>query len=352
MVYEFFPRYSDPPLEGQGRITTVATAVSPDGIDWRFTGVPYVDHFIEQSAFYKHNGRYIISYQAGDAWGSHFSEGGNPAGRIGLARYSYDFDHWMEGCVESLALPEPVDPKLRGSKGHYDQNHIGVAPANFGNVCVGVYGLWRNRPEFGEISCDLGLAVSNDGLSFREPFKGLIFISAKDSPSTPHPQRAYPTNLCQANGILNVGGETRIYHSRWRNTGVDNEDYYGEISLATLPRDRWAGLGLFPNRETGAVWTCAVELSDPSNQITLNADDADLLRVELGDEHGRLIEGFSGDVAGICSDRSGLDIPVRFPSGDASRLSGRPTRIRVSLKRSADRAPRLYAVNLRGTILA
>ena len=52
---------------------------------------------------------------------------------------------------------------------------MGVAPASFGNVCVGLYGLWHCAPEFHDISCDFGLAISNDGLHFREPVKGRVF---------------------------------------------------------------------------------------------------------------------------------------------------------------------------------
>jgi hypothetical protein len=44
-------------------------------------------------------------------------------------------------------------------------------------------------------------------------------LASADSPVTPLPDRTCPTILCQANGILNVSKETRIYHGRWRNAG-------------------------------------------------------------------------------------------------------------------------------------
>lgn len=349
MVYQFFPRFSDPPMPGTGKISTVATAISPDGLRWKHAGVPFVDRFIEPSSFYKHGGKYIIGYQAGDAWGSHFSEGGGPSGRVGLARYSLDFDHWIDGHVEALVLPEPRDPSNRGTKQRYDQNHLGVAAASYGKVCVGLYGLWHNQPEFHDISCDFGLAVSNDGLVFREPVKGHVFLASADSPATPHPTRSFDTNLCQANGILNVGNETRIYHGRWRNTGFHRvEDYHGEIALATLPRDRWGALALFPNRDRGWVWS--EPFTVPRNPaITLNADGARGLSIELVDETFQPLPEFSGDHAAAVGDDSGLSLPVQWKASRFGGLSGNLIRLRILFQKTNGLDPRLFAVGITGS---
>ena len=352
MVYEIFPRHSDPPIEGAGRMSTVVTAVSPDGLRWRVTGIPYVDHFIEQSGFYKHGGRYIIGYQAGDAWGSHFSEGGRATGRCGLVRYSHDFDHWVEGCVESLVLPEPDAADARGSKGAYDQNHLGTAAVSCGNVCVGLYGLWHNRPDFADISCDLGLAVSNDGLVFREPAKGHAFLRAEDSPAAPHPDRAFHTNLCQASGILNVGDETRLYHGRWRNTGFEHLDkYYGETALAVLPRDRWGALGLFPNREEGSVWSAPFAAPAGPPAVTMNIEGGGGMTVEVFDERFKPIPACSGADAGVPVLAAGLDVPVQWSGGPVALPRGKPVRLRIGLRRSGGCDPRLYAVRVDGKLI-
>ena len=347
MVYEFYPRHSDPPLEGAGRMSTVVTAVSADGLHWTVTGIPWVDRFIEQSGLYRHQGKYIVGYQAGGAWDSHFSEGGHPAGRSGLVRYSYDFDHWTDGCIESLLMAEPADPVERGARGSYIQNHMGVAAASFGNVCVGLYGLWHNRPDFVDNSCDLGLAVSNDGMVFREPVKGHAFIRSEESPAPPHPDRHFNTNLCQGNGILNVGDETRIYHGRWRNTGFDYGDrYYGEIALATLPRDRWGGLGLFPNRGEGWVWTEPLDLGKDGSSLFINAEGADGMQVEIADEAFRPLPEYSGENAGTPAS-DGLDIPVEWLHGTTG-LGGATVRLKVTLRSETARPPRLYGLRVRG----
>ena len=345
MVYEILPRHADPPLPSAGRMSTIAAAVSPDGLCWTDAGVPYVDQFMEQSSFFKHDGKYIVTYQAADAWGSHFSEGGAASARQGLARYSVDFSHWVDGYVNSLVLAEPSDPAARGAKGDYTHNHLGVGAASFGNVCVGLYGLWHNKPAFHDIWCDLGLAVSSDGLRFREPAPGHVFLAAEDSPAAPSPSRGYHTNLCQANGTVNVGEETRIYHGRWRNTGSEHlEDYYGSVALATLPRDRWGALGLFPNRDEGSTWSTPVRVS--ASGVTLNADGARGIAVELADEQFRLLPGFCGDKAGRPVGSSGLALALQWPDAALESLHGRWVRIKLTLRRGNGPEPRLFAVNL------
>lgn len=343
MIYQFFPRYSEPPLAGQGKTSTIATAVSPDGLRWTLAGVPYVDQFIEHCALYKHQGKYIVNYQAGDGWGAHFSEGGHTSGRVGLARYSYDFDHWSEGFVESLVMPEPTDPNLRGSKQTYIHNHLGTAATSFGNVCVGLYGIWHNKPDFHDISCDLGLALSHDGLTFYEPVKGHVFIHSTESPIARASEIHFNNNLTQGNGIFNVGDETRIYHGRWRNTGFRNlEHYYGEVALATIPRDRWGAMAVFPNREVGSVFTRELTLADPAG-VTLNAEDAGAMTVDV------VTPTFEPLVTGVrVQGGSGLDLPLAWPDGARQRLAGRPVCVGVRLSKQGGANPRLYAVNVAG----
>jgi len=342
MIYEIFPRHSDPPLEGLGKTTTVAMAISPDGMRWTYTGIPYVDYFIEQAGFYKHDGKYIINYQAGDGWGSHFSEGGNTAGRCGLARYSYDFNTWVEGYADSLSLPEPRDPAKRGSKMEYIHNHLGTAAVSYGNVCVGLYGLWYNKPAFHDISCDFGLAVSNDGLTFREPVKGHVFLDNLDSPVTQDPEIHLKTNLTQSNGMMNVGDETWIYHGRWRNTGFQNTHlYYGEIALATIGRDRWGAMGLYPNRDNGVLWSEPVTLADIDQPVTVNAEGAAGLTIEIvGEKFEPIAKGIA--IRGS----AGFDMQIEWPATVRAAIRNRLIRIGVRFQRVEGLDSRAYALNV------
>jgi hypothetical protein len=209
-----------------GNDWTIRTATSPDGIRWTANPDFAMTWFVEQASFIRHGGLWIIHGQPHD-----YGEGGGKRGRQGYAWVSADFSRWLRAAAEAFTLPEPTNHNERGSNKPYEQVHLGVGAASFGTVAVGLYGAWHHRG-WGEggTTCDLGLVVSNDGIHFREPVKGHVYISQQDSPVTPVEGKNYPTILCQANGILNVGEETRIYHGRWRNAPY-GPDYYGEIAV-------------------------------------------------------------------------------------------------------------------------
>ena len=334
---------------------TVRTATSHDGLNWTAGSELPIDEFVEQASFYKHDGLYIINaqtcspYQAG--------EGGAAIGRQGFAWVSPDFDNWLQESAASFLLPEPADPADRGPRMPYDQVHLGVGAAGLGNVVVGLYCIWHN-PDYTmenlDFSGDLGLVVSNDGLYFREPVKGHVFLSAEESPATPIEGRPYPTILYQGNGIVNAGDETRIYHGRGRwgdiyygrpfGEGKYTEDMYSEVALATLPRDRWGAVGLFPDRAEGSVWSAPVRLPEGQPEIVLNADDADTMRVEISDARFGLIPGYSGADSGVVTVEGGLDCPVEWSGEKLAALAGKQVRLRVHLKRREREEPRLYAV--------
>ena len=297
--------------------------------------------FIEHASLYKHDDLYFISGQMFER-----SEGGHNQGRQSYVIVSPDFDHWVQESGEGFMLPEPADPVLRGYGKPYDQCHIGIGAAPFGNVLVGLYCIWHNREVFEEISGDLGLLVSNDGLHFREPVKGHVFLASTDTPVTPGPGNHWPTVLCQTNAMFNVGDETRIYHGRWRNTPY-GEEYWAEVALATLPRDRWGALGLWPDQAEGAVWTCPVRLPEGGCRVVLNADAAQEMHVEVAGERFNLLAGYSGEDAGSVAAEGGLDCPVTWPADSLERLSGQTVRFKVNLRRAGTREPRLYAVYLR-----
>lgn len=362
MVYQFFPEQTDPVIPEYGERPTIACAVSPDGLRWQVTGMPYVGLFVEHCSFLRHRGAYIVHSQIypGSTFTEGFTEGGGAGGRSGVAHLTYDFDRWPDLWQWALALPEPLDRSARAAfqdQPNFPSVHLGVGAASFGNVCVGVYGLWHDRKNFGEINCDLGLVVSNDGVRFREPGSsvGRPFIRWQDSPARAVADRPMPTILCQGNGILNVGDQTRIYHGRWRNAGIKAEDlmrhYRAEVALATLPRDRWGGLVLDPKAREGAVCSAPIPLPGEPFEILLNAEGCAGAKVELLDERLQPIAGFSGADAGSLAAGSGFDCPVVWPRGGLDRVGGRTARVLVTMRRPDDSAaaavnPTLYAISL------
>ena len=81
--------------------------------------------------------------------------------------------------------------------------------------------------------------------------------------------------------------------------------------------------------------------------MVLNADHARLMKVELSDAAFNLLPDYSGPASGVPQGEGGLDVPVRWSSGDPSALAGQTVRLRIHMERGADADPRLYAVYLR-----
>lgn len=336
-----------------GHTWVFRTGTSPDGTAWTFAPDYATDQFVEISSFYRHRGLYVVNGQSLAE-----GEGGTARGRQGYAWISTDFVRWLPEVAEAFLLAEPAEPSARGFQKPYDQVHLGVGGASFGEAVVGLYGRWHNFAGdtsraipaswfgFGQISCDLGLVISRDGLHFREPVKGQVYLSRTNSPVTPVAGKPYPTILCQSgNGILNVGDETRIYHGRWRNSEY-GLDYWGEVALATLPRDRWGALGLAPGGTNGWVWSQAVVLPAGAWQMRLNAEAADAIGVEVADAQFQFLPEFSGAQAGRSQDRARLESLVAWPTGRPQQLAGRTVRFRFHLAGSAQNRPRLFAVYL------
>ncbi len=326
-------------------VPTLKKAVSADGITWTDAGDIPQHEFREQSSFFKHNGMYIVCGHTVS-----LGDGGQPRGRQGFAWISPDFQDWPIEQAESFQLPEPPykDSKQWKWAQHFDQVHLGVGAASFGNVAVGLYGLWHERGWGANgTTCDFGLVVSNDGMHFREPIPGHVYMKSDEVPLPVVPGRKFPTMLCQANGLLNVGDETRIYYGRWRNSewplNGDGSNYYAEIGLATLPRDRWGALGLYPKTTSGAVWTAPIALPETECSIRLNAEAASSMRVEVADANFELHPDFSEENSGTVKQQAGLDCEVSWPATKLKQLRGKTVRLRVHLKKDAEE-PRLYAI--------
>ena len=185
--------------------------------------------------------------------------------------------------------------------------------------------------------------VSNDGQHFREPVKGHVFMSRRDSAPHVAPDVRYETVLTQSgNGILNVGDETWIYHGRWANT-EHYADYHGEVALATLPRDRWGALGLVPRGKEGEVWTAPMTLGQAGCNVSLNADGVKGMSVEIADENFHLLPDYSGINAATVAANDGLDCAVRWSKASLDALVSKPVRLLIHLKKGQDAEPRLFA---------
>lgn len=295
----------------------------------------------------------------GQKTGPHYSENATPNSRQGRAHISYDFETWSQAQAEALLLPEPLDLSQRGGFGPYDQVHVGIGTANYNNVTVGLYGLWHNQPDFRDITCDLTLAVSNDGLHFRQVVQGMPYIDHRDSPLSVHKTSIPQSILTQGNGIVSVGDKTLIYHGRWTSGGLLGKptetgtyelhtdkmhEYYSEIALAEIPRDRWGGLGVFPNSSEGHAWTAPVRLPHSKNgfHISLNGTALENITVDIATHDMQIIEDYRN---GKASAGDGFDSLVSWEN-DIQKLAGEKVRLRIHFKRENNLDARLYAINI------
>jgi len=342
MVYENLP--------GHKRCMSVRTATSADGVHWTAGLDAPINEGLEPCSFYQHNGLYYINAQFAPFG---VSEGGHKGGRQGFVWVSPDFTNWIQEAGESFLLPEPVNPNDRGLDRAGEQVHLGVAPIGMGNVLVGLYTQWHARPYAGDwfgratTSGDWGLVVSNDGQHFRETVKGHVFLHRNDSSTVVSPDVRHEKVLCQGNGIINVGNETRIYHGRWVNS-EKLENYYADIGLAVLPRDRWGALGLYPRATEGTVWTAPMTLDKAGCKVTLNADGVQGMNVEIADERFSLLPEYSGDNSGMVTAKDGLDCAVKWPKAGLDGLVGKTVRLRIHLKKGEHAEPRFYAAYVTG----
>lgn len=337
--YKMIYNASDPQLAW-----TLRTATSADGLRWQAGPERPIGSFLEFCSLYRHAGSYFVNSQI---FGR--GEGGRAQGRQAYVWMSPDFDRWLQEPALSFALPEP--PEAPGFDGRYDQVHLGVAGASLGNVVVGLYARWHQRGwGVGGTTCDLCLVLSRDGIHFYEPVRDHVFISHQDSPVTPVPGKDYPTILIQANGILNHGDETLIYHGRWRNVDYPSDhalDYWGEVALASLPRDRWGALGLEPEKDEGSAWSEPIRLPTGDFGIWLNAESAHQITIEFADEQFRLLPDFSGEKAGRTQKERGLDCRVDWPAQSLASVQGQAVRLKLNFRKSGAANPRLFAVYLR-----
>lgn len=324
------------------------SATSADGIQWDVPDNHPTEEFLEMGSFYRFGDRWVVHGQ-----GIGTDAAGVPEGRQGYASTSTDFATWDQNYLQTFRLPEPDDVAKRGLIGDYPQVHLGVGATSFGSVAVGLYGIWHNPPVAerrkegwygaGLINCDLGLVVSNDGVTFREPVKDEVYISGKESAVTPVPGVDDPTILCQANGILNVGDKTLIYHGRWRNATITGQDYYAEVALATLPRDRWGSLHLSEGASRGKVWSAAITIPEGGCDVLLNADGAASLSVELAGNDGKLLPAYSGENRGVVQGAEAAVRTVQWTDNALGGLGGKTVRLKLELYGDNTR---LYAVYL------
>jgi hypothetical protein len=324
------------------RLGTLACFVSPDGLTWNLlTDAVPVDaelpeansvipplHFEPVGGLYKWDGLYHLSGQNAIAAARPYH------GRVSRTFISPDFARWSQ--TNAIQFVRAAQHQLLGpGKSRIgEQTHEGISVWNRGNVLVGVSGMWHGTKEWNDLTIDLGLVVSNDGIRFREPAHEHIFLKRGNDGDWDQ------GGLLQGQGFENVGEQTFIYYGAWDPRVWESSPPRGGVGIATLPRDRFAelivdsstaGSGDYQMMKTvSSFMTRSLAIDDAApRRFYINADglnDSATLKVELLDHKMEPLSDYSGVNAAIVAN-SGFQTPITWKR--LTLVNDLPDRIRV-----------------------
>ena len=116
-------------------------------------------------------------------------------------------------------------------------------------MIIGLYGKWDGHPSNDRrmLTMDLGLAVSNDALHYKEPLPDFPMVSAAEDSWGEKRRDSLNLNfpaLIQGQGFENIGDETLFWYAPWPEEASDG------VRVTSWPRDR---LSYFSPFDSG-VW--------------------------------------------------------------------------------------------------
>ena len=173
------------------------------------------------------------------------------------------------------------------------------------------------------------LAISHDGYKWDRPFRNTFFLPPLDDTSK------FDASVIWSNATpIILKDEFRFYYGAYSNPWGEFSPYENTVSgigFATIPKDRFAGIE--PMAEIGQVTFKALDLSNCQN-ISINADAAKgSIRVEILNEDGYRVRGFSKDDA-IEIKGDSLRHSVLWTNKNISGLAAGKYRIRVHLEKA------------------
>jgi hypothetical protein len=187
----------------------------------------------------------------------------------------------------------------------------------------------------------LGLLISNDGIHFREPVPGFVFV--------PHGQDGQwdQRGLLSGQAFEQMGDETYIWYGNWDLSETSNAKTYGAVGLLTMRRDGFGSVSPMNRSAPAQLITCAIPTRD-IGRLAVNAEGLSAevsLRVELLDELERPLPAYAGENAAVVHE-GGVRKPVYWPRGGGVPLLDRPLRIRIRFEGARRDQARLYAIYL------
>jgi len=326
------------------RLGSLAPFASADGLRWRLLTraapknaelleedlvLPAV-HFEPCGGLYQWDGMYYIC-------GQNAMNAVRPYhGRVARTYRSPDFVHWSHTSSISFVRTPQHTLLGAGRSREGEQTHEGISVWNRGNVLLGVYGRWHGAKEWKDVTIDLGVGLSTDGVSVREPAHEWTFLNRGEDGAWDQ------GGLLQGQGFENIGDETFIYYGAWDPRHWQDAPERGGVGIATLPRDRFGDLVVeeagqgpgdyqMPVVQSEFVTAAVPTKGGAAQRFYVNADglgEQAALKIELLDHRERPLPGFSGRHAAVVR-QSGFRTPIAWNGEEAA--AGLPERIRLKV---------------------
>ena len=230
------------------------------------------------------------------------------------------------------------------------QPHVGLVCARKGPTMLGLHGYLygcMGAETFAQVA-DIGLAVSATGLGFREVWPMRPFIRRGLRGAWDFGMAA------QCPDIIDDGDNTRFYYC-----GGDVGNFATTYlpGMAWIPRDRYGyrmiqGYRNMQKRSSTGSFALKPCVLRPKPRIALNLSHVtrqNVVRVELADEKGRALRGYSFRSC-VPVSREGLKRRVRWKNNrTASELGGRTVAVRIQMSSPQcgvvyHDSPRVYAI--------
>ena len=323
----------------------LAVTYSADGLTWQESPNNPVAGWFEMAGGTKFDNCYYIAGQGGmhaDGF------------RQFAVSASYDFENWAEATCRGLRRSNISPKPIVEGKNTGEQIHLGAALWNRGNVILGFYGKWNGHPSNDRrmVTMDIGLAVSNDALHYKEPVPDFPIVSAAEDSWREKRKESLLLNfpaLIQGQGFENVGDETLFWYAPWPEEASDG------VRVASWSRDR---LGFFSAFGRG-YWSYSkdvpshfvsapIDLEREAARLTVNIDGLNEhsgISVEIQDKEFQPIAGFERGAC-IGPDASGLSQAIAWKNNDVVKDVDGPIRLRVDFTGVRPEDVRLYAVYL------
>jgi len=343
------------------RLGTLAPFVSADGLNWRMERevetvkaelqikdvvLPPI-HFEPSGGLYKWQGMFYAS-------GQNSMNAAQPYhGRVARVYRSADFKTWSQTSSVSLVRDAQHTLLGAGRSREGEQTHEGISVWNRGNMLLGIFGIWHGAKEWKDVTIDLGLALSNDGIRFRQPVHEWTFLKRGDDGEWDQ------GGLIQGQGFENIGEQTLVYYGAWDPRHWEEEPDRGGVGIAMLPRDRFGdliveeagkGTGDYQLPEiTSEFVTAAIPMRGREGLFYVNADglgDEAGLKVELLDSLEKGLPGYSCADAAIVK-TSGFQTPVLWSTPESKGKLPDQVCLRVTFEGKRNTQIRLSAVYLR-----